>query len=103
MTPEEQPDKDLIRRQKQQLVVNAYHRVFGTSKDTRNAEQRLVWDDLNKCFGFDAAAFTGPDYNTHKAAIRDGQRQVHLHIETMLKRPVLGDDNLKPKTKVIKE
>ena len=47
----------------------------------------LLIKDLNVKFGTHAPAFT-PDkdghFCTHKAAIRDGQRQVILHIERCL-------------------
>ena len=45
----------------------------------------------------------GYDYNPVVAALRDGQRGVILHIETMLKRPAIADANIEePKRKVKK-
>ena len=60
---------------------------------------KLVVDHLKKSFGFDSPAFiSGQDgsYDTHKAAIRDGQRQVILHIEACIHRAI--HENPKKKT-----
>jgi hypothetical protein len=46
----------------------------------------LVMENLDKSFGFQAPAFLPADngrYDTVRAAIRDGQRQVYLHIKAM--------------------
>jgi hypothetical protein len=46
----------------------------------------LVMDHLDKVFGFHAPAFLPGEqgsYDTVRAAIRDGQRQVYLHIKAM--------------------
>lgn len=106
MTVDEQPpDKDLIRRQKAQRVINAYHRVFGSRHEDRNDEQRLVMEHLDNSFGFNRPAFLQGrqgQYDPIQAAIRDGQRQVFLHIEAILSEPVKGDGDMKPKPKVIR-
>lgn len=49
----------------------------------------LVMDHLDKAFGFHAPAFLPGEqghYDTVRAAIRDGQRQVYLHIKAMAER-----------------
>ena len=75
-----------------QRIVNAYHRVF------RGQEGELVLADMMAAFGFNLPAFlsTGTQpgalhYDTHYAAVRDGQRQVYLHIQARLDTPVRGD------------
>ena len=50
-----------------------------------------VMEHLKKVFGFDSPAFIpAPDgsYDPLKAAIRDGQRQVILHIESCIHRAI---------------
>jgi hypothetical protein len=50
-----------------------------------------VIEHLKKSFGFDSPAFiAAPDgsYDPLKAAIRDGQRQVILHIESCVHRAI---------------
>jgi len=68
-----------------------------TTKEQKNLEDILrpfgrlgtdvatqILENLHRCFGVDHPSFI-PDetgrYDTHKAAIRDGQRQVYLHIK----------------------
>jgi hypothetical protein len=50
-----------------------------------------VMDNLKKSFGFDSPAFipsADGSYDPLKAAIRDGQRQVILHIEACIHRAI---------------
>lgn len=59
----------------------------------------LVLEHLDKCFGFGAPAFVPSDngrYDTVRAAIRDGQRQVYLHIKSMANN---SHEQEKPKAK----
>jgi hypothetical protein len=45
----------------------------------------------------------GYDFNPVVAALRDGQRGVILHIEAVLRRPLIADANIEePKRKVKK-
>jgi hypothetical protein len=102
MIAEETADKDLMRRQKAQAMVNAYHRVFDT------VDGKTVLADLNKRFRLNESAFFPVGKGTHSAydplaaALTDGARQVCIHIKETLSIPADGDANLKPKTKVKK-
>jgi hypothetical protein len=93
-----------------QNIVNAYHRMF------RSEEGNIVLKDLKTAFGFELPAFipitskpgampNAPgvltSYDPIYAAIRDGQRQVILHINTQLELPVTGDANIDNKAIVI--
>lgn len=88
----------LKRERERQKIINAYHRVFN-SKDGQ-----AVIADMKHQFATESQVFLpGYDYNPVVAALRDGQRGVILHIETMLKRPVIADANIEePKRKVKK-
>jgi hypothetical protein len=93
--------KDRARRM--QRIVNAYHRVF------RSPDGELVLADLTAAFGFNLPTFlatgTKPGeikYNRTYAAIRDGQRQVYLHIQTRLDTPVRGDADFDLPVNIIK-
>lgn len=94
------PDKaaELKRERERQRTINTYHRVFSTK------DGQAVIDDLKHQFGTESQMFLhGFDYNPVVAALRDGQRGVILHIEAMLKRPVIADGNIEtPKRKVKK-
>ncbi|HWL54286.1 MAG TPA: hypothetical protein VNQ90_17735 [Chthoniobacteraceae bacterium] len=92
---------DAIERAKHaQRVVNAYRRVFGSE------EGKLVLEDLRGKFGTDKPAFIPkPDggFDPLWAAVRDGQRQVVIHVEHQMSLPAQGDGNVEePQTKVIK-
>lgn len=95
-------DSELTRARKQQTIINAYARVFAT------AEGKTVLADLEESFGMDRPAFLPLEgkpvvYDTHYAAMRDGQRSVRLHIAARLASPVKGDGNIvKAKRKVKK-
>lgn len=86
------------RERERQKIINAYHRVFA------GKDGQLVIADIKQQFATESQVFLpGYDYNPVVAALRDGQRGVILHIEMMLKRPVIGDANLEePKRKVKK-
>jgi hypothetical protein len=88
----------LQRERERQKTINTYHRVFATK------DGAFVIDDLKRQFGTESQMFLhGFDYNPVVAALRDGQRGVVLHIEAMLKRPVIADGNIEaPKRKVKK-
>lgn len=88
----------LKRERERQKITNAYHRVFG------NKEGQAVIADLKNQFATESQVFLpGYDYNPVVAALRDGQRGVVIHIETMLKRPVIADGDIEePKRKVKK-
>lgn len=88
----------LQRERERQKTINAYHRVFA------GKDGATVIADLKAQFGTEHQAFLhGFEYNPIVAALRDGQRGVVLHIESMLKRPVIADGNIEePKRKVKK-
>lgn len=93
------PTDPLARERATQRKVNAYHRLFKTKAG------KLILDDLKQAFGSDRPAFipmAAGGYDPLWAAVRDGQRQVILHIETQLSIPFQGDGNIeKPQVKVI--
>jgi hypothetical protein len=88
----------LERERERQRIINAYHRVFA------GKDGQMVIADLKHQFATESQVFLpGYDYNPVVAALRDGQRGVVLHIETMLHRPVIADGNIEtPKRKVKK-
>ena len=83
-----------------QRVINAYKRAFD------GADGKLILDDLTQAFGLQMPAFlpsATASFDPIHAAIRDGQRQVQLHIQARLSGPNQGDANIEsPKTKVKK-
>jgi hypothetical protein len=88
-----------IRRERErQKTTNAYHRVFSTK------EGQAVIADLKAQFATESQVFLpGYDFNPVVAALRDGQRGVVLHIESVLRRPVMADGDIEaPKRKVKK-
>ena len=97
MAPEDKATA-LRRERERQKITNAYHRVFA-SKDGA-----AVISDLKAQFATESQVFLpGYDYNPVVAALRDGQRGVIIHIEMMLRRPVLADGDIEePKRKVKK-
>ena len=88
----------LRRERERQKITNAYHRVFA------NKDGQTVIDDMKAQFATDSQVFLpGYDFNPVVAALRDGQRGVLLHIEAMLRRPVIADGDIEaPKRKVKK-
>jgi len=100
MTDEITPE-DIQRAKDRQRTINAYHRTFSSDDGNR------VLADLKSVFGFQFPAFVARDsgaFDTHHAAIRDGQRQVILHIETVLAEETKGDANVeKPQVTVKSE
>jgi hypothetical protein len=97
MAPEDKAAA-LRRERERQKITNAYHRVFG------NKEGAAVIADLKTQFATDSQVFLpGYDFNPVVAALRDGQRGVILHIEAILRRPVIADGDIEtPKRKVKK-
>ena len=97
MAPEDKASA-LRRQRERQKTTNAYHRVFG-SKDGQS-----VIADLKAQFATESQVFLpGYDFNPVVAALRDGQRGVVLHIESILRRPVIADGDIEaPKRKVKK-
>jgi len=86
------------RAREQQRTINAYHRLF------LSADGRTVLADLATVFGTGRPAFlAGPagSYDGIKAAIRDGQRSVILHIEHVIKCQPKGDNEAESEPKVI--
>ncbi len=83
-----------------QRVINAYRALFGS------ADGRLVLEDLKAKFGTGLPAFiprADGGFDPLWAAVRDGQRQVLIHIEYQTSLPAQGDGNVeKPKAKVLK-
>jgi hypothetical protein len=94
----------LLEKAKQaQRIGNAFRRLFATE------DGKLVLENIREAFGLHMPAFIPQERGRHceydpiHAAIRDGQRQVLLHIETILAAPTVGDGNIKtPKTRVKK-
>jgi hypothetical protein len=97
MAPEDKAAA-LRRERERQKITNAYHRVFGSK------EGAAVIADLKTQFATDSQVFLpGYDFNPVVAALRDGQRGVILHIEAILRRPVIAyGDKETPKRKVKK-
>jgi hypothetical protein len=94
---------ELDKARKAQAVINAYHRVFATP------EGALVLGDIRAALGLHMPAFIPQtrgrhcEYDAIHAAIRDGQRQVILHIEAKLTQTPDGDANVEAaKTRVKK-
>jgi hypothetical protein len=88
---------------KSQRIGNAFRRLFATE------DGKLVLDHIRETFGLHMPAFIPQERGRHceydpiHAAIRDGQRQVLLHIEAILAAPSAGDGNIEtPKTRVKK-
>ena len=86
-----------------QRIANAYRRVFSS------ADGATVLADLEKSFGLNMPAFIpqmrgrGAEYDATHAAIRDGQRQIVLHIQAKLAAPAKGDAEIEqPKARVKK-
>lgn len=88
----------LKRERERQKNISAYQRIF-SSKDGQT-----VIADMKHQFATESQVFLpGYDYNPVVAALRDGQRGVILHIEAMLRRPVIADGNIEePKRKIKK-
>ena len=97
MAPEDKAAA-LRRERERQKVTNAYHRLFAG----KDGQAGIA--DLKHQFATDSQVFLpGYDFNPVVAALRDGQRGVVLHIEAMLRRPVIADGDIEtPKRKVKK-
>ena len=91
---------ELKKAKEAQRLVNAYRRLFGSE------EGKLVLEDLKARFGTQMPTFIPKGdggFDPLWAAIRDGQRQVVIHIEHQMSLPAAGDGNVeKPQAKVIK-
>lgn len=91
---------DLEKARKAQRIVNAYRQIF------KSPEGKLVLEDLKRQFGTEMPTFIPKQdggFDPLWAAVRDGQRQVVIHIEYQMSLPAAGDGNVeKPQTKVIK-
>lgn len=83
-----------------QRVINAYIQLF------KSEDGKIVLKDLKARFGADQPAFiprADGGYDPLWAAVRDGQRQVLIHIEFQTSLPFQGDGNVeKPQANVIK-
>jgi hypothetical protein len=82
---------DLDRAREKARLINAYHRTFNTT------DGQLVLEDFRRAFGTESPAFIpGPNgFDPYRAAQRDGQRQVVIHVETILKTTTPdGDGNV---------
>ena len=93
----------LEKAKKAQRIGNAFRRLFATE------DGKLALDHIRETFGLHMPAFIPQERGRHceydpiHAAIRDGQRQVLLHIEAILAAPSVGDANIEtPKTRVKK-
>lgn len=92
------PALEKLRRS--QRIVNAYHRIF------KSEEGKIVLEDLALAMAWDEPAFAANKdqvFDSHFAAIRDGQRRVKLRIDAMLAKEVTGDGNREAKPPVITE
>jgi len=78
------------KRRRKQIQINAYHRTFGTP------DGKIVLAQLLEQFRFDRPTFVkvAGKYCPIEAAIRDGNREIYLHILEFLKLPVDGDANI---------
>jgi hypothetical protein len=88
---------------KSQRIGNAFRRLFATE------DGKIVLDHIRETFGLHMPAFIPQERGRHceydpiHAAIRDGQRQVWLHIKAILAAQAAGDANIEtPKTRVKK-
>jgi|GEM_PF-1071491 len=83
-----------------QRVINAYRALFASE------DGKLVLEDLREKFGTEMPTFipkADGGFDPLWAAVRDGQRQVLIHIEYQRSLPAKGDGNVEePQTKVIK-
>lgn len=84
---------ELERRRQSQRVTNACHRLAG------NADFKLFREEVERAMGMEMPSFI-PPYDTHLAAIRDGQKSVFMHFDAKLRQPASGDDNVKARKKV---
>jgi hypothetical protein len=92
---------ELQRKQELQRRINAFHRLNALP------DFKLFLDDLRDAFGMDQPAFLPLEgkptvFDSHYAALRDGQRSVLLHIEARLRVKPQGDNEVSDKKKVIK-
>lgn len=91
------PEQEANRAREIQRVINAYHRVF------ESEDGQTVLKNLRAYFRYDRPAFErslNHPYDSHAAAIRDGQREVILFIEHRLRQPAAGDDQTQPATTI---
>ena len=100
--PEPITKTDLDKAKEKARLIAAYHRAFETT------EGKLVLEDLRRAFGTSYPAFRADAqgrFDPIHAAIRDGQRQVLLHIELILSNTEPeGDGNAEaPEVSVITE
>lgn len=96
---EEDKAKNEKRLKDEQIVINAFHRVF------KSDDGKMVLAFLDGQFGMKSPAFIPkPDgsYDPYHAAIRDGQRSVKVQIEHILTMPCQGDANIQAKPKVLR-
>jgi len=84
---------ELERRREAQRVVNACHRL------AENEDFKLFRADAERAMGMAMPSFL-PPYDTHFAAIRDGQKSVFMHFDAKLKQPAAGDGNAKARRRV---
>jgi len=83
--------EDIERARARQRLINAYHRTFASE------DGKIVLADIKAQFGVSFPAFVARDggaYDPLHAAIRDGQRQVVLHIEAVMTEEAKGDSNV---------
>jgi hypothetical protein len=87
---EEITPEDIQKARELQRTINAYHRTFSGDDGKR------VLEDLKAVFGFKFPVFVNNSgqFDTHHAAIRDGQRQVLLHIDAVMLEEAKGDANI---------
>lgn len=97
MIEEVTPEEIEAARQRQRLV-NAYHRAFASD------DGKAVLSDLRAIFGVDAPVFIrgASGFDPVHAAVRDGQRQVILHIASILAEEAQGDSDVSKPTVEVK-
>lgn len=96
---EEDKAKNEKRLKDEQIVINAFHRVF------KSDDGRKVLAFLEAQFGTNNPAFlpkSDGSYDAIHAAVRDGQRSIIVQIAHILTLPCQGDANIEAKPKVIR-
>lgn len=96
------PEEDAAQRAKEkekerQIIINSAHRLY------ENKDFQIVTQFLIELFGLKKPIFLPKKdggFDTHWAAIRDGQRQVFQQLEHLRDLPCKGDANVEPKPTV---
>lgn len=83
-------------------VAQAYARLFGTSDDTRNEDQRVVWQDMERR-GYANRPVLLPDGEGHVCQLRlaaaGGAHAYHCDTKLLVHEGRSSDPEAKPKRK----